>query len=89
MEISDFKLLGTVGRGLDLNYLAEVTVTTGWLFWRRSSRRQIFRELGNHWVFADTGEFCPGLQCSQLERAWRAKELFSKDQDVTLGITPV
>ena len=78
MRISDFELLGTVGQGLDLNYLAGVTVTTGWLFWRKSSRRQIFRELGNHWVFADTGEFCPKFQCSNLERVWRATTLFSQ-----------
>ena len=78
MEISDFVLIKTVGNGLNCVYLAEVTVTTGWLFWRKSSRRQIFRELGDCWAFVDTGENCPGFQCSQFERAWRAKELFDK-----------
>ena len=78
MEISDFELLGSVGERLDLVYLAEVTVATGWLFWRNSSRRRVFRELGGDWIFADTGEFCPGHQCSRLEKSWKAKELFDK-----------
>lgn len=78
MKISDFELLGTVSNDCEKVYLAEVTVTSRRFFWFASTRRRIVREVGGPWIFADTGEFCPGYQCQQLERAWNARKLFDR-----------
>ena len=80
MKISDFELLGTIGEGLEKVYFAEVTVTLTRFLWFTSARRQIFREIGSPWFFADTGTLCPGYQCQQLERAWNAKKLLEEFQ---------
>lgn len=66
MKITDFEMLRIVGRLMDKEYLAEVTVTTtsGHLWWKRTKteRRQICRRFGEYWYFADTGELLPDFR---------------------------
>ena len=78
MILSDFTPKGSVGTGLEKIFLAEVTVTEGWLFWRRVERRQIARQVGDHWAFTDTGEFCPGFQCENMERIYRMRDALTQ-----------
>jgi hypothetical protein len=74
MKLSEFVLTHTKGGGLlSKEYFAEVSVTTGFLWWKRTERRKIYRE-GGYWSFMDSGEFTPKFQAEALERAYRARE---------------
>ena len=79
--LSNFTPIGSVGEGVDEIFLAEVTVTTQFLLWRKVEVREVFRGIGESWKFADTGEFCPGDQCEDLEQvhklARKGKEAFA------------
>lgn len=77
MKLSNFVLTHIKGRNaLDLEYFAEVDVvkTTGALWWKKTTleRRGIHRTFMGAWHFTDNGEFTPGFQAEQLERAWEA-----------------
>lgn len=73
MVISNFKLLETKGNNcLNKVYIAEVDVTTGWWFWKKTRRVRIFRPFGEYYRFLDNGEFTPGLSVENLARAWKA-----------------
>lgn len=75
MKLSEFVLTHTKGKSpIDLEYFADVSVTTGSLWWRKTERRKIRREFASLWHFVDTGESTPGLQAKNLERAYRAQE---------------
>lgn len=75
MKLSDFQMVKTTGRNAtDLAYFAEVTVTTGLLWWRKECRRTIRRKFAGAWHFTDSGEFTPGFQAEALERAWNAQQ---------------
>ena len=75
MRLSEFVLTRTLGDGpLNWQYVAEVSVTTGWLWWRTTTRRTILRRLADYWHFVDTGQFCPGFQAEELERSYKAQE---------------
>jgi hypothetical protein len=78
MILSNFTPIGSVGKHLDEILLAEVTVTTGFWLWRRVEVREVFRGIGESWKFADTGKYCPGNQCGDLDRANRGKEAFAR-----------
>lgn len=78
MKLSDFQMVKTTGRSaIDLVYFAEVTVSTGILWWRKETRRTIRRKYAGSWHFADNGEFTPGFQAQALERAWDAQQALS------------
>jgi hypothetical protein len=77
MILSNFTPIGSVV------FLAEVTVTTEFWLWRRVEVKKVFRELGRqYWKFVDTGEYCPGSQCENLEEANKraniGKEAFAR-----------
>jgi hypothetical protein len=74
MKLSEFVLTHTKGGPLNREYFAEVSVTTGFLWWKRTERRKIYRECIGFWRFLDSGEFTPVLQAERLERAYRARE---------------
>jgi hypothetical protein len=74
MELSNFKLTKTIGSGpLDWVYFGEVDVTTGLVF-KKTVRRQVFREFANLWCFSDTGAPTPNWYLESMERAYRVKE---------------
>jgi hypothetical protein len=75
MELSNFKLTRKKGTSaIDWEFIAEVDVTTGSLWWKKKERRQIRRVYGGSgWHFVDTGEFTPGFQAETLARAWSAQ----------------
>jgi hypothetical protein len=73
MKLSEFVLTHTKGGPLNREYFAEVSVTTGFLWWKRTERRKIYRE-GGYWRFMDSGKFTPTLQVECLESAYRARE---------------
>jgi hypothetical protein len=60
------------------DYFANVTVTTGALWWKRIERKAIWRSTATCWSFVDTGEFTPGLQAEFLERSYIGREKLSK-----------
>jgi hypothetical protein len=75
MKLSEFVLTHTNGKSpLDWEYFADVSVTTGALWWKRTERRKIWREYAGSWHFVDTGEFTPGFQAENLARAYAARE---------------
>lgn len=74
MKLSNFVLKNTKGTNpLDWEFFAEVDVTSGFLWWKKTERRDIYREYGSMWIFADTGEYTPLLQAETLARAWKAR----------------
>lgn len=83
MILSEFVLTKVKGsRPLDLEYFADVTVTTGRWWWKKSIRKTIHREYAQLWHFVDTGEFTPGNQAETLERAYNAKNSFSSAKEI-------
>jgi hypothetical protein len=73
MKLSKFFMEKTVGSSpLNLGYYASVSVETGFLWWKRTERRDIHRNYVGHWYFVDTGKFTPGFQAEELERAHKA-----------------
>jgi hypothetical protein len=74
VKLSNFKLIDSKKDGhFNYKYTAEVDVTTGHLWWRRTERKKIFRERGWYWFFVDTGEYTPGTEVEKLSRAWKAQ----------------
>lgn len=74
MKISNFNLDRTEGSSpFDRIFFATVDVETGFLLWKKKSRRAIRREYGSFWHFVDTGEFGPGHQIEDLARSFKAK----------------
>lgn len=76
MKLSEFFLTKTEkdSLGWPNRYFAEVAVTTGAIFWKKKEYRQITRTVPGMWYFVDNGEFTPGIQAEQLERAYIAQK---------------
>lgn len=74
MQLSNFALTQTKWKSpIDFEYFAEVDVTTGALWWKKTERKEIRREYAGSWHFVETGKFTPGHQAEELERAWKAR----------------
>lgn len=74
MKITEFVLTKTKGKSaLDWEYFADVSVTTGMLWWKKTERRKVCRKYANFWYFVDNGEYTPGIQVERLARAYEAK----------------
>ncbi len=72
MKFSNFAITKTKGCGIDKTFFGKLDVTTGALFWKKTTTRTVARQLGGNWFFADTGKWCPCLEVKALERAFRA-----------------
>ena len=73
MELSNFVKTKTKGKDItDREYFAEVDVTTGKWWWKKTVRREIRRKSIGYWHFTDNGEFTPGSQAEALARSWEA-----------------
>lgn len=70
----NFVFIKEEGRLFDKRLFAEVDVTEGLLWWKKTARRKIVKNYVGSWFFMDTGEFCPGYDVDNLERAWFAQE---------------
>lgn len=78
MEISNFEFIKVLKDDLGHEkYLAEIDVTTGFLFWKKTERVKIFRDL-SAWRFLDTGELTPGFVVENMALAKSMKELFGE-----------
>ena len=55
MKISNFELIRTITVGKERRYLAEIDVTTGFWFWKKTIRRQILSRRLLGWFFIDDG----------------------------------
>ena len=75
MKLSNFKLVETRGKSpLDWAYYAEVDVTTGFLFWKKTNKAvTIFREYVGYYRFLKGGKHTPGHQAEDLAAAWKAQ----------------
>jgi hypothetical protein len=74
MQLSNFALTRTKGKSaIDFEYFADVDVTTGALWWKKTERKGIRREYVGSWNFVETGKFTPGQQAEELARAWKSK----------------
>ncbi len=83
MKLSNFVLTHTIGKDpLDRELFAQVDVTTGFLWFKKTTKKIIFRKyLGCLWRFMDTGQMTPDNQAEDLERAWRAMESYGSAQE--------
>ena len=54
---------------LNWKFTAQVDVTTGMLWWKKTQTRFIAKDYAGFWFFTDTGAFCPGVQAERLFRA--------------------
>lgn len=74
MKLSNFRCYERSGKGpTTWRYHAKVDVTTGMMFWKRTIEREIARPYGGYWFFVADGEFTPGAQVENLERAANAQ----------------
>lgn len=73
MKLSNFKLEKTEGKNaLNWKFFASVDVSTGFLFWRKTERRNICRHYGDFYFFTDNGKYTPAYQAEALASAWTA-----------------
>lgn len=76
MKFSNFRMIEEKGtNALDTTFLAEVDVTTGILWWKKTECRKVFKEYAGFWYFVDTGKFTPGIEIENLYRAYKASYL--------------
>ncbi len=75
MKLNNFELIEVLGdSAIDWKFRAEVDVIeTRFMFFKKSTRREIFRKYGSSWYFSDTGKSTPNLQAENLVRAYEAK----------------
>jgi hypothetical protein len=73
MKLSNFEIVKVAGGTFTPEYFAEVDVTTGMLWWKKTVRRQIHRKFADFWHFVDNGEFTPGFEAEKMERAAKAQ----------------
>lgn len=73
MKLSNFKLIETKRDGILEEYIATVDVTTGFLWWKKTQKRQIWRYSGLFWCFVDNGGFVPEFQADTLALKWTSK----------------
>lgn len=60
MRIENVTYKGSKGKLWDEVFLCDADVTTGWLWWKRTERREAFKEVGLLvWRFTGTGEAAP------------------------------
>lgn len=55
MKLSNFKRTEKAGSGFNEIYFADVDVTTGFWFWKKTERKKIFRGVGEPWRWCDNG----------------------------------
>lgn len=75
MKINNFRIvkeeLDLLGRKI---VVAEVDVTTGFLFWKKTQTRTVMKGPSSYsWFFTDDGEWTPDLVMDRLFRAYKAK----------------
>jgi hypothetical protein len=58
---------------------AEVSVTSGCLWWKKTTRRMLFKPYNGCWRFMDTGEYTPDLQAEDAEITHLAQRAFTKE----------
>ena len=79
MKLSEFVLTHKVGSSpLNWEYFADVSVTEGMLWWKKTTRRKIHREYAGFWHFVDNGQLTPGHQVEALEYSYKALETLAK-----------
>ena len=77
MEISNFKLtkcFGTSAITWSFRGTVDVSYMTGFLFWKRKvvETKEIYKNYGGGWYWAETGNFTPGALVESAERVWEA-----------------
>lgn len=56
----DFQLVSRTGESaINWRFKAMVTEETGFLFWKKTHRRQITKSYAASWVFSDSGKYAP------------------------------
>lgn len=79
MRLSEFELVETThdgeryGNG-SKTFIATITVTKGFLFFKKVTRVKVFKHYLNvDWRFLEGGKHTPGFQCENLARAYAAQ----------------
>lgn len=70
MILSNFKLIRTEAHGQST---AEIDVTSGSLWWKRTATRMIAKNYCGDWFFCDDGSYVPERKMLCLVRAWEFK----------------
>lgn len=75
MKLSNFRVLSERQLGYGADIFAQVDVTTGSLWWKKTETRTINKPpAGVFWFFVDSGVFTPGYQAEMLFNAWEAQK---------------
>lgn len=75
MRLSNFRDMVKVGSPLDWTLLANVDITTGLLWWKKTEQGvRVGRQVCECWRRMDTGERLPLFQSNDLEAAWKLRE---------------
>lgn len=53
--------------------VAEVDVTTGIFWWKKTVRREVRRVFADYWHFTHNGQYTPSFLVENLARAWQAQ----------------
>jgi hypothetical protein len=71
-EVKKLTKTGAAGITIGTMIYCTVDVETGYLWWKKVSKRQVCKQEIN-WFFVDTGDFTPDYQMENLWRAYVAK----------------
>lgn len=71
MKLSKFKFIKKSGTFPFEKSHAEVSVQTGYLWWKKETKALICKD-GISWFFESDGKFTPGSQAEDLARAYEA-----------------
>lgn len=69
MKFSNFKIIEIKPRLILTEFRAEVDVTTGFWWWKKTVTRSLWRRTGDGYRFADTGELIDGSSWLELKNA--------------------
>lgn len=69
MKLSNIRNFERHGRSaIDWKFTADVDVTTGFLWWKKTETKKVACKYAGFWFFVDTGMFTPGSQMEAMAR---------------------
>jgi hypothetical protein len=79
MKISNYHFEGSTNDSLiEKQFFASIDVTTGFLWWKKTSRRSVSRTFAGYYFFIDDGTPTPRFVVEKLEKAYFARKELEK-----------
>jgi hypothetical protein len=75
VEIKDFIYKGSIGEVKDGRtvYFADITVVSGFLWWKKEEVREVCSPRMDYWFFTDTGKWTPEEEMRLLVLSYKAR----------------